>query len=75
MGVLRDIQLGLESYFDLEPFMDVEECRLRRVVAGDNDQECLMVRTQGEFVELGLFVDPELRRNGPPTISVSTVRA
>ena len=60
MGVLRDIQLGLESYFDLEPFMNVEDCRLRRVVSGENDRECLMVRTQGEFVELGLFVDPEL---------------
>lgn len=60
MGILRDIQLGLEDYFDLEPFMDVESCRLLRVGTEINDRECLMVRTQGEFVELGLFVDPEL---------------
>lgn len=72
MGVLRDIQLGLESYFDLEPFMDVEECRLRRVVAGDNDRECLMVRTQGEFVELGLFVDPELEERASDYISLDS---
>ena len=70
MGVLRDIQLGLESYFDLEPFMDVEECRLRRVVAGENDRECLMVRTQGEFVELGLFVDPELEERAADYMSL-----
>ena len=72
MGILRDIQLGLEAYFDLEPFMDVEECRLRRLVSGENDRECLMVRTQGEFVELGLFVDPELEERAADYIDLAS---
>lgn len=60
MGVLRNIQLGLERYYDLVPFMDVEDCRLQRVGDVGHDRECLMVRTRGDYVELGLFVDPEL---------------
>ena len=60
MGVLRNIQLGLECYYDLVPFMDVEDCRLQRVGDVGHDRECLMVRTRGDYVELGLFVDPEL---------------
>ena len=50
MGVLRNIQLGLERYYDLIPFMDVEDCRLQRVGDVGHDRECLMVRTRGDYV-------------------------
>ena len=60
MGILREIQVGLEDYYDLTPFMDVEDCRLLRIEESANDRESLMVRTRGDYVELGLFVDPEL---------------
>ena len=60
MGLLRDIQLGLERYYDLDPFMNVEECRLLKVDGVDYNREYLMVKTLGDCVELGLFIDPEL---------------
>lgn len=60
VSVLRDIQLGLEHYYDLEPFMDVEDCRLRKVDRKSYNREYLVVRTLGDSVELGLFIDPEL---------------